>query len=207
MARSMDVGRMAKAVSMPGIDPRPWVQIGYVIEANVDDEGPFVDVKMEVNGRIIEETARVASVYAGPNYGLYFPLAKDDEVLVFAPGGNANAGLIALPRQWSKSDPPPAGAKSDPDNVHLHVKDGANITITVTGGGKINLGGDGATENFILGQQWKTFMTLVLTQIAAITVPTAVGTSGIPLNAANFTNEIQQLDAKLSDIIFGKKSS
>lgn len=150
-----DVTRLAKAMSMPGIDPRPWIETAYVTAFHIDEEGPFVDIIMVVDGIPTPETARVGSIYAGPGFGFYFPLDVDDEILVFAPGGNANAGLIALPRQWSKSDPPPESAMNEPTNILLHAKEGANINLVVSGDAKINLGDtdlESLTDGIVTGQ-------------------------------------------------------
>jgi hypothetical protein len=197
---------MAKAISAPGIDPRCWNCVGYVEEFGVDEEGPFVNVTVMPSEELVP--CRVGSLYAGPNFGFFAPLEKDDEVIVFAPNGDPNEGLIAFGRQWSKSDPPPQEVLDDKGtNVHLVIKEGVNLNISVSGGGKVTFGAPDAQENFVLGQQWKAMMEAFFDAINALTVPTGVGPSGTPINAASFTQLKSNLEAQLSDIIFGKKTT
>lgn len=133
-----DVNRLAKALERPGIDPRVWICLAFVVEFDIDDEGPIVDVLLMPDQ--IPETARVAAEYSGPNFGFYFPLEKDDEVLVGAPNGNPDEGLVVIKRLWSKSDKPPQESIDDPTNIILHAKEGANINLVVSGDATINLG-------------------------------------------------------------------
>lgn len=133
-----DFNRIAQAMKTPGIDPRVWICSGYVKALGVDEEGPFVDVTCTPSEEIVP--ARLASIYAGPGYGFYIPVELDDEVLIFAPNGDPNEGLIVLPRLWSKSDPPPPDAIKNPQNILLHAKEGASVNIVVSGDAKINLG-------------------------------------------------------------------
>lgn len=200
-----DFSRIAQALKIPGIDPRTWVCQGYVEAFGIDEEGPFIDAICTPS----EETVpcRLASVYSGPGYGFFFPIEKDDEVLIFAPNGDPNAGLIAMPRPWSKSDPPPQDAIDNPTEILLHAKEGVAINFTVSGGAKVTFGNRDADENFVLGQQWKAMMEALFDAIAAMTHPTGVGPSGPPINVAAFNALKANLDAQLSDIIFGKKST
>lgn len=202
----IDVARLAKAVERPGIDPRPWLSLAAVTAVVCDDEGPLVDIQLLPDD--VSETARVGTLYAGPDYGIFMPLGVGDEVLVAAPQGDPNEGLVVIARLHSASDPPPPDvAASSGTDLVIHAKDGANINITVTGGGKITFGESDATENMVLGQQWKAMMEAFLDAVNAITVPTGVGPSGVPINLAQFEAIKNNLDAQLSDIIFGKKTT
>jgi hypothetical protein len=147
-----DMGRISAAVSRPGIDPRVWVSLAVVTAVKVDPkEGVFVDV-MLLPSRV-PETARVASIYAGPGSGFYLPIDVDDEVLVEAPDGNPDAGLVVTSRLWGEgSGAPPADAASNPTDLILLVKPDAtlrlatlghgNIVIHPRGDGKLKLGGE-----------------------------------------------------------------
>ena len=64
--------------------------------------------------------------------------------------------------------------------------------------------GAGASENMLLGQQWKTMMTTILNLLISHVHPTAVGPAGPSPNLAALSSEIAQLDTKLSNFIFGK---
>lgn len=128
---------MGKALSHPGIDPRIWACEAVVTAKKVTSDGFFVDVHLMPDK--IDETARVGTVYAGNGFGFYFPIEVDDTVLVIAPCGDPDMGLIAVPRFWSQADPPPAKAISDPEDVVLEVKAGRTLRIRTTGAGSIAL--------------------------------------------------------------------
>lgn len=132
---AMDTQRAGSAVSFPGIDPRVWCSEAVVTALNVDDTGFYVDVHLVPDE--IEETARVGTIYAGPGFGIYFPMEVDDSVIVLAPYGSPDHGLVAIPRFWSPAEPPPADAISKPNDVLLHVKSGRNVRIVTGGSGNI----------------------------------------------------------------------
>jgi hypothetical protein len=157
ISKGVDVNRMAHAVSRPGIDPRVWECLAFVTAVNIDEEGPIVDVLLMPER--IPETARVAAEYAGPGFGLYFPIEVDTEVIVSAPNGDPDEGLVIAKRFWSASDPPPAGAISEPLNILLHAKEGANINLVVSGGATINLGDAAlqAIDGVVTGQAIDSF--------------------------------------------------
>lgn len=135
----MDMSRLAAALRSPGIDPRQWVVLASVIEFKLDpEEGAMADVTILSTGQ--QETVRVGAFYAGPNFGFYAPLGKDDEVLVAFPDGSFDHGGVVVARLWSASDPPSSTAKDNNADVSIHVKDGTSVRIAVTGGGKVLLG-------------------------------------------------------------------
>lgn len=158
ITKSVDVARLGRAVSYPGIDPRVWVSIAIVTSFHVDSaQGVFAGVTLLPLGT--EATARVGAIYAGNGFGFYAPLKVDDEVVVIAPSGEPDEGLIVVSRLWSASDPGPAEASSDPDEVILHIEDNTTFRIVVGGTGKmvveardsstIMLGADNLTLNTV----------------------------------------------------------
>lgn len=142
---TLDVGRLGQALARPGMDTRVWVSLAIVEAVHVDaEEGVFVDVlcvPLRQRG-----TARLGTEYAGAGFGLYTPLEVDDEVLVEAPSGDPDEGLVVSRRLHSASDPPPSELVDHPEDVLLVVKPGKSVRIAVTGGGKVVLGGAAATE-------------------------------------------------------------
>jgi hypothetical protein len=65
-----------------------------------------------------------------------------------------------------------------------------------------------ATENFVLGQSWKTLMETVLQDLIDHVHPTGVGPSGTsPTLTASFVPLKASLDDQLSDWIFGQKAA
>jgi hypothetical protein len=135
VSSTMDVGRLSQAVSRPGIDPRIWSSLAFVKAVNVDpDHGPLVDVQMMPSGGL--GTARLATEYSGPGFGLYAPIAVDDEILVEAPSGDPAEGLVVVRRLWSASDPPPQEAIDTPDDVALVVQGGRDLRVHTSGGGE-----------------------------------------------------------------------
>lgn len=143
----VDSRRLAKALSYPGIDPRVWVAQAIVISPQPvveEAEGVFVDVMLLP--MMIPATARLASIYSGPSFGLYTPVEENDEVTVFAPSGDPDEGLILLPRQWSPSDPPPGEATRAPKDVLLVMKENQNVRLITKGTGKVILGDEDASK-------------------------------------------------------------
>ncbi len=102
------------------------------------------------------ETCRVAAAYAGAGFGLYAPVEVDDEVVVEAPSGDPDHGLILSSRLHSASDPPPSDYAANPGDVLLVVKPGKNVRLITAGGGdvileargdgRVLLGGPGAQD-------------------------------------------------------------
>lgn len=140
---SIDVSRLADAVARPGIDPRTWVSYAVCtsepyFETTAGQQDCFVDIYLMPSG--VQETARVGSIYAGNGFGLWTPLHKDDEVLVCAPSGDPDEGLVVTQRLWSPSDPPPQEAADNADDVVLMVEEGRSVRIGVRGGGTVRLG-------------------------------------------------------------------
>jgi len=155
VARSLDVGRLSKALERPGIDPRTWVSLAVVDEIVIDPaEGVFVDVTLLPSR--VSGTARLGAAYAGAGFGLYAPLHLDDEVLVEAPSGDPDEGLIVTLRLHSPSDPPPSEITANPQDVLLLVEAGrtvriatqgsGNVVVEARGTGQVRLGAEAATR-------------------------------------------------------------
>jgi hypothetical protein len=144
-----DLGRLANAVARPGIDPRVWVSYAIltsdpVIEMRDGQQDVFVDLLLLPTQEA--STARVGVAYAGNGFGFYTPLHKDDEVLVVAPSGNPDEGLVVTQRLWSPADPPPEALTTYPTDVLLVVETDKSLRINVAGGGKVYLGDVEATR-------------------------------------------------------------
>jgi hypothetical protein len=147
---TIDVSRLAAAVRGPGIDSRTWVSLAIVNAVKMDsDEGVFVDVTLMPSRR--PEVARVGQEYAGPGFGLHTPLQVDDEVLVTAPDGDPDNGLVVTRRLHSASDPPSQEAVDNPQDVVLVVKEGQSVRIITSGGGSVILEGRGGGSLVLLG--------------------------------------------------------
>lgn len=84
----------------------------------------------------------------------------------------------------------------------LKIKSGDN---TVIDSPQIHLGGEGASEPFVLGALWKSMMDTVLGALAEHKHPTGVGPSGPPDNAGTYTGEAAKTADTISDFIMGQK--
>lgn len=187
---SIDTTRLASAVSQPGIDPRIWVSYAVLLtEPYIDMTDGYQDVVADVllAPSNVVETARVGAAYAGNGFGLYAPLHKDDEVMVCAPSGDPDQGLVITHRLWSPSDPPPVEAASNPEDVTLVVEPGKNLRLTVKGegstyitseNGKVVLGEEAATKGVARLNDTTANGTL---SINAIPVPPTPGPPGVTL--------------------------
>lgn len=145
----IDTERLSNAVSRPGIDPRIWVSYAVltsnpVVDTDPGDQDVIANVMLMPSGTI--ETARVGSIYAGNGFGLYAPLYEGDEVLVVAPSGDPDQGLVITQRLWSPSDLPPEGLGDTLEDLTLVIQPDKNLRITVQGTGKVILGGASATR-------------------------------------------------------------
>lgn len=149
-SKTIDTQRASLAVGRPGIDPRIWASEAIVTAVRTSASGFFVDVLLLPDQ--IPETARVGTMYAGPGYGFHFPMDVDDSVLVIAPHGSMDQGLVAMPRWWSTGEPPPAVAQAKPTDVLLEIKPGAAVRVRTAGAGDIVLHPQG-TGRVLLGDE------------------------------------------------------
>lgn len=167
---SIDTERLANAVSRPGIDPRIWVSYAVLIsepyvETREGQEDVLADIMLMPSGMI--ETARVGTIYAGNGFGLYTPLKVDDEVLVVAPSGDPDEGMVITQRLWSPADKPPAELAENSADVLLVVESDKNLRIKTLGSGnvilavdtgKVYLGAESGTEPVTKGNSLKSYL-------------------------------------------------
>lgn len=193
----IDTERLSNAVSRPGIDPRIWVSYAVLLDDPVLDTEPdgkdvVADIMLLPSGTV--ETARVGTLYAGNGFGFYAPLHKDDEVLVVAPSGDPDEGLVITQRFWSPADPPPEGL--DIEELTLVVESGKNLRIKAQGAGnvylavdagKLYLGSPDGTEPVAKGTSLKAYLDDIVLKLnthvhtsAAPGVPTSPCTSAVP---------------------------
>ena len=131
-----DVQRMGEALARPGMDTRIWASLAIIKKVTVDPAGGFLaDITLLPGGN--GETARVGSIMAGPGSGCYLPLEVDDDVLVVAPDGTPDAGLVIVCRLWDRATTPPADAAAHPDDVLMQPPTDRTIRMITTGGGAI----------------------------------------------------------------------
>lgn len=115
----LDFGRIAEAVSRPGIDPRTWVCLGRIDDdpdAIVWDEelGWFVDVTI-TEGTLAGETVlcRVGSDGQGAAVGRYSPPRPDALVIVAVPSGDPNNEGLVLRQLHDLDHGPPSAVNGD----------------------------------------------------------------------------------------------
>ena len=89
------------------------------------------------------------------------------------------------------------------DRVNGKVRIQAATEIDVVAD-KVRLGDDQTTDPAVLGNELKDILTQLIVAVEAITVPTAVGPSGIPLNNPVFEQIQAKLDTILSQTVFVK---
>lgn len=188
----LDTGAMGRAFRGE-IDTRVWAAYGNVVEDPVtDDYGYRVDVEVFTDA-IQVVTARVWTPYAGPGFGLFARIYKDDEVLVVFPGGDINEAVV-MPGFWSASARQPTLANGTPDEDDaaiapddwlLILKPGTKMRIEASGADlelvtdqtvkvqapHVELGTD-PTEKAVLGDALSTWLT------STLSVSTPFGPSG-----------------------------
>ena len=136
-SRAVDVNRAGEALSRPGIDSRVWVSLAIVDGPPLlrAGEGYFCDVILLPSQA--HDTARVGADYAGDRWGDHCPLRDGDEVVVIAPSGDPDLGLVVSARLHSPSDRPPAQAESYPDDRAITIRPGQRLRLNVSEGGAV----------------------------------------------------------------------
>jgi hypothetical protein len=86
-------------------------------------------------------------------------------------------------------------------NGKIRVQTAAEVDIVSP---KVRLGDDQTDDPAVKGNELKGLMSDLIDAIAQLTVPTAVGPSGIPINLAAFKAVQARLDEMLSDTVFVK---
>lgn len=146
--RSIDLGKLASAITRPGVDPRVWITLGVVTETGADPEqGLFADVEFIPSGE--EQTVFVGSNYAGAGYGTVVKPKVGDVVVIAVPEGIQDAGPIIIARLWNGQMPPPPEAingEDITDDVVTRVKSGDSHKLFVGGGGGVLVDVDGAGD-------------------------------------------------------------
>lgn len=128
VGRAPDIGRMSVALRRPGIDPRTWVSLATVEAVDWDDDnGPLATVFLMPTGT--QETARLSTLYAGPGFGMYVPVEVGDDVVVNAPDGDPDNGLVITAGLHSPSAQVPAEAGANRSDFVLVVKSGQACRI------------------------------------------------------------------------------
>ncbi|KKN72088.1 hypothetical protein LCGC14_0414830 [marine sediment metagenome] len=181
---SPDMGRLANAVSRPGIDPRVWLTLAVVLDVGYDaNEGIFADVQFQPDGTV--ETCLLGAPYAGAEFGAYFPVNVDDTVLVAVPSGDPSTGPTLIARMWNSGDKPHADFQSedeeeeptkdvvlriqpgrklkirtsdDGDGVDITVEGNGDVVIQATGDGKVFIGGTDGTQPSTLADTLTDFL-------------------------------------------------
>lgn len=173
---TMDVGRLAAAVSSPGIDPRTWFSCGIVVAIGFDSEGLFVNVTLLPTGSTYP--ARVATPYSGPSFGANVPLELNDEVAIAIPDGDPQHGCVVIGRFNSASDPVPQDALDNPNDIVLVIKPGQAIRMNVSAGGKAYFGSTNATDAAVLGTTYRSAEDTLITALNTfvIAISTFAGT-------------------------------
>ena len=140
-----DLQRGGEAFARPGMDTRVWASLAHVTKVKVDPNGGVLaDVTLLPCGTA--ETARVGSSMASQGSGLYLPLEVDDDVLVVAPDGCPDAGLVIVAALWDRATKPPATAASHPTDALIQPPDGRTVRVVTTGGGEVLLGDPAAAH-------------------------------------------------------------
>lgn len=173
-----DVSMIARAIQRPGIDPRAWVSLAIVQSVVVDADGAFCDVLLVPSNRL--HTARLGAAYAGSGWGLFLPPLVDDEVVVLAPDGDPSAGLVIVSRLWSQVDAPPTEAQENPEDAVLVVQPDKSLRLSVSGGGKVYIGGSDGTKA-VAHVDSEIRVTLSVDDVLALGLTSAAG----PVTATN----------------------
>lgn len=135
-----------------------------------------------------------------------------DRVLVtFLEGSRSQPVIVGVFRHPDAT----YGATEQDGERRLIVHNGAQIEIDKDGnvrvqpapGKDVFIGDQGATENLVLGQQFKTFAENLIDALLAATYPTGTGPSGpmLPPQSVTLTNLKVQLNNLLSDMAFTQK--
>lgn len=148
VSRRVDVLRTAEAMSMPGIDPRGWIEYGIIDDdpdaISVEQGGVFVDVTLQPSGKPV--TCRWGGIYAAPGGAVFFPIRRGDEVIVLIPGGDEDSGCVAMPRLHNDIDTFPTevnGREVDGSFPFVKIEEG-DWEVEVSG--TIRMQGSNAAE-------------------------------------------------------------
>ena len=147
---SIDLRRIAAAVSHPGIDPRSFVSLAIVTKISVEETGVICDVTLMPSQ--LQEAASLSPLYGGAGFGFYTPLEEGQMVVVVAPEGDPNHGLRIVACVWDQGEPPPTEVTDDPLDVALVIKKDRTMRIVVDGAGNLVVEAKG-TGQVLLGSE------------------------------------------------------
>ena len=147
MRTTIDIGRMRPPI--PGSDPRCWCSLAIVLDLGVDPENNvYADVEMIPSGD--RGTASIGGAYRGRQFGAWFPILKDDVVLVLFPRGDPAEGPVIVASLWSGSDPPPtelgAAGADPPTTPVIVVGEGQTVRVICRPGATVEVVGDSPTS-------------------------------------------------------------
>lgn len=110
-------------------DGRVWVELGQVVGVKTHSSyGYLLDIVLRPSG--MEVQARpLWAVGAAQGEGIYWPVAVDDEVLVFCPGGDYNRA-VALAGPTSSPAKPPTGWS----NGHIELLHSGGVVVRASPG-------------------------------------------------------------------------
>jgi len=103
------------------------VGIGLVTDVIVDESSVYLDVEMQPQG--FELRAKWAPMYAGKNYGIYFPIQINDQVVVVLPDGDPNGDPVAITILHNEEDNLPSEALAAPEDIWIVAAPGRRIEI------------------------------------------------------------------------------
>ena len=194
-----------------------WLALGVVKDVAIDnEEGIFVDVQLQPSGQ--NETAYMGSPYAGGGFGAYFPLKKDDTVLVGVPDGDPGQGCIIIQRYWDSGDPPPRDVFVDGDelgnDVVFYIEPGQVFRVISNGsegGIELKCNDDGTitmqdgSQSFTRGEDLKTQLQSVVDAFKTFAQTIATSPPAAPnaaLTVASVAAAFATLQTSLSALNF-----
>lgn len=139
-----------------------FVSLGVVTEIDIADGGRMLCVRLQPSGD--EVLAREAQLGSGTQVGFYWPILVGDEVLVFFPDGDRNAGVAISGLQSNVKASPSGDNNSQPGLTHpLGFEVIGPGVQAVEGVVKSGIIGDMQTHD----QALQTFMTTISTATLA----------------------------------------
>lgn len=162
--KALDTNRAGAAF---GGDQRIWVGIGIVSKAPTLDpvNGLFATVILQPEN--IPVTARVACAYSGPEFGVWLPLRKDEQVVVMFPRGDTFDSPIIVGRVPSQDEKPPS--EFDNQTVIIKGKSGENVKVITQGSDQVYLADPAGPYSAVRYQPMSQALAALLNQILAHT--------------------------------------
>lgn len=127
----------------------------------------YMRAKVLLMPTLYEAKCYVGAEYTAPGAGLFLPLRPDDLVLVGFPLADPENGVL-IKRLTSREDTIPEEFNND--KVVLKCAGPETFAVVCD---SIKLGSDGTTENLVLGQVLKTFLSSLLSELSAMAASAA----------------------------------